>query len=86
MVNSLVEAPSVRLLKHIIRCYLRLADNIRAKDALGQCLPEALRNHTFDAILKEDATTTRWLTQLLIHTNAMDANVQNSQNVRLVAG
>ncbi|CCI49126.1 unnamed protein product [Albugo candida] len=77
MVNALVEAPSVRLLKHIIRCYLRLADNIRAKDALGQCLPEALRNHTFDAVLKEDTTTSRWLTQLLVHTNAMDQNIQN---------
>lgn len=37
----------------------------RAKDALRQCLPEALRNHTFDEALKDDPTTSRWLAQLL---------------------
>lgn len=29
MVASLAEQPSTRLLKHIIRCYLRLSDNQR---------------------------------------------------------
>jgi len=29
MVATLVEQPSCRLLKHIIRCYLRLSDNQR---------------------------------------------------------
>lgn len=29
MVTSLAEGPSPRLLKHIIRCYLRLTDNAR---------------------------------------------------------
>jgi len=28
-------------------------------------LPEALRNHTFDEGLKDDATTSRWLAQLM---------------------
>lgn len=65
MVAVLVEAPAPRLLKHIIRCYLRLADNARAKEALRQCLPEALRNHTFDEAIRDDATTSRWLAQLL---------------------
>ena len=31
MVHVLVEQPSQRLLKHIVRCYLRLADNTRYK-------------------------------------------------------
>lgn len=30
MVVSLAEQPSTRLLKHIIRCYLRLSDNSRS--------------------------------------------------------
>ncbi|POM64608.1 Cell differentiation protein rcd1 [Phytophthora palmivora] len=38
---------------------------LTAKEALRQCLPEALRNHTFDEGLKDDATTSRWLAQLL---------------------
>lgn len=29
MVKALAEQPSSRLLKHIIRCYLRLSDNLR---------------------------------------------------------
>jgi CCR4-NOT transcription complex subunit 9 len=66
MVAALAETPSQRLLKHIIRCYLRLADNPRAREALRTHLPEALQDGTFANILKEDHTTTRWLGQLLI--------------------
>ena len=29
MVNQLVETQAVRLLKHVVRCYLRLSDNLR---------------------------------------------------------
>ncbi len=29
MVNQLVETQAVRLLKHVVRCYLRLSDNVR---------------------------------------------------------
>ncbi|XP_052207167.1 uncharacterized protein LOC127811394 isoform X2 [Diospyros lotus] len=65
MVTALAEQPSSRLLKHIIRCYLRLSDNRRACDALTSCLPDMLRDGTFSAALQEDATTTRWLQQLL---------------------
>lgn len=67
MVQLLAEQPSVRLLKHIIRCYLRLSDNPRAREALRSCLPELLRNPQFTACLKDDITTRRWLAQLLIN-------------------
>lgn len=66
MVAMLVEQPSQRLLKHIIRCYLRLADNARSREALRQCLPDPLRDHTFANVLKEDQTTKRWLNQLML--------------------
>ncbi|BBH02027.1 Cell differentiation, Rcd1-like protein [Prunus dulcis] len=74
MVASLAEQHSSRLLKHIIRCYLRLSDNARpalcllscrACDALRSCLPETLRDATFSGCLREDPTTRRWLQQLL---------------------
>ncbi|KAL1307467.1 uncharacterized protein LOC107496358 isoform X4 [Arachis duranensis] len=66
MVAALAEQPSSRLLKHIIRCYLRLSDNrSRACDALRSCLPEMLRDATFNTCLREDQTTRRWLQQLL---------------------
>ncbi|RDY05432.1 CCR4-NOT transcription complex subunit 9, partial [Mucuna pruriens] len=65
MVGTLVEQPSCRLLKHIIRCYLRLSDNQSACEALRTCLPDILRDATFSGCLREDPTARRWLQQLL---------------------
>ncbi|KAK9673874.1 hypothetical protein RND81_12G195400 [Saponaria officinalis] len=65
MVAALAEQPSSRLLKHIIRCYLRLSDNPRACDALRSCLPDTLRDGTFASCIHEDPTTTRWHQSLL---------------------
>mmetsp|Transcript_28387 Transcript_28387/g.64939 ORF Transcript_28387/g.64939 Transcript_28387/m.64939 type:complete len:387 (-) Transcript_28387:187-1347(-) len=65
MVSVLAETPSVRLLKHIVRCYLRLSDNVRAREALRQCLPNCLRDDTFSDVLRDDATVKKWLAQLL---------------------
>lgn len=66
MVGLLVtmEQPQ-RLLKHIVRCYLRLADHSRSRDALKPYIPEAFKNGTFDAFLRDDITTKRWLEKLL---------------------
>eukprot|EP01013_Petalomonas_cantuscygni_P037393 TRINITY_DN68213_c0_g1_i1.p1 TRINITY_DN68213_c0_g1~~TRINITY_DN68213_c0_g1_i1.p1 ORF type:complete len:322 (+),score=59.48 TRINITY_DN68213_c0_g1_i1:149-1114(+) len=66
VLGNMVKAPlSSRLLKHVIRCYLRLADHPRACDALRTCLPEQLRNDTFAAQVGEDPTMARWLDTLL---------------------
>lgn len=67
------EQPSQRLLKHIIRCYLRLSDNPRAREALRSCLPELLRNPQFTSCLKNDETTRRWLAQLLMNVGFPDS-------------
>jgi len=64
MVNALMENPSHRLLKHIIRCYLRLADNSKAREALRQVLPQALTTGAFAEVLRSDSGATRWLQQL----------------------
>jgi len=79
MVQMLAEQPSVRLLKHIIRCYLRLSDNPRAREALRQCLPDLLRDPNFTACLKDDVTTRRWLAQLLINVGHASAGAQVAQ-------
>lgn len=76
MVAALAEQPSPRLLKHIVRCYLRLSDNPRAREALRQCLPELLRNPQFTACLKSDDTTRRWLAQLLTNAGFPEAAAQ----------
>jgi len=65
MVLSLVKDQSARLLKHVVRCYLRLSDNPRAREALRQCLPDQLRDSTFAMCLQEDKSTKHWLAQLL---------------------
>lgn len=81
MVVMLAEQPSPRLLKHIIRCYLRLSDNPRAREALRQCLPELLRNPGFTACLKSDDTTRRWLAQLLTNVGFPEAAAQLSNEM-----
>lgn len=64
MVLHLSKEPSARLLKHVVRCYLRLSDNPRARDALRLCLPDQLKDNTFSNCLKDDNSTKRWLIQL----------------------
>ncbi|KAI9738639.1 MAG: Cell differentiation protein rcd1 [Cirrosporium novae-zelandiae] len=77
MVTQLVEQQTVRLLKHVVRCFLRLSDNQRAREALRQCLPEPLRDATFSSVLRDDAATKRCLAQLLIN---LSDNVVDSGN------
>ncbi|KRZ67978.1 Cell differentiation protein RCD1 -like protein [Trichinella papuae] len=65
MVMSLKGEPSARLLKHVIRCYCRLSENVRAREALASILPDELRNQTFAPSMKDDKSTQHWLNQLL---------------------
>lgn len=70
MVISLAKDQSARLLKHVVRCYLRLSDNVRAREALRQCLPDQLKDNTFSNCLKDDKSTKHWLQQLLANLEA----------------
>ncbi|XP_016563847.1 CCR4-NOT transcription complex subunit 9-like [Capsicum annuum] len=81
MVGELVEQPSARLLKYIIRCYLRLSDNQRACDELGTCLPHILRDTTFNSCLCEDPVTRMWLKELLQKVNGNQVVVQAGESV-----
>merc|ERR1711934_601222 len=76
MVAQLAESPSSRLLKHIIRCYLRLSDTPRAREALRQCLPDQFRDATFAGVLKEDQATKVWLGKLLSNVSEGSAQQQ----------
>lgn len=60
---------SGRLLKHVVRCYMRLSDNLEARKALANILPESLRDGTFSVILQDDVATKRCLAQLLSNIN-----------------
>jgi CCR4-NOT transcription complex subunit 9 len=72
MVN---DRPTARLLKHIIRCYLRLADHLRAREALKGCLPDIFRDDTFREFLDKDETMKRWLATLLTMVDSHAFNV-----------
>ncbi|KAJ3315527.1 Cell differentiation protein rcd1 [Blyttiomyces sp. JEL0837] len=72
MVSQLVEVQSARLLKHVIRCYVRLSDHARAREALKQCLPEPLKDGTFAHLVKDDNLIKRCLATLLL--NVGDVN------------
>ncbi|CAG8590556.1 7571_t:CDS:2 [Paraglomus occultum] len=76
MVNQLVETRAARLLKHVVRCYVRLSENPKAREALRQCLPEPLRDATFSQVLKDDPHTKHYLAQLLL--NLSDNVVTNN--------
>ncbi|CAD5191817.1 uncharacterized protein LOC135580785 isoform X1 [Musa acuminata AAA Group] len=77
MVTSLAEQPSARLLKHIIRCYLRLSEHPRACGSLNNCLPNMLKDGSFNNYI-DDPTTRHWLQQLLHNVGGINrvANLQ----------
>lgn len=77
MVISLAKDQSSRLLKHVVRCYLRLSDNSRAREALRQCLPDQLKDNTFSNCLKEERSTQHWLRALHnnLHENNLPENI-----------
>ncbi|KAL5207151.1 hypothetical protein ABZP36_031586 [Zizania latifolia] len=66
MATSLVDQPSTRLLKGIIRCYIRMSDNPRGQAALHTCLPTTLKDGTFNNCLKEDPTVRPLLQELFV--------------------
>ncbi|KAK3725127.1 RNA-binding protein, CCR4-NOT complex subunit Rcd1 [Vermiconidia calcicola] len=88
MVTQLVDQQTVRLLKHVVRCFLRLSDNARAREALRQCLPEPLRDATFSPVLRDDAATKRCLAQLLLALSdqAEPAGLPNANQSYAVGG
>lgn len=69
MVAKVLENPSNRLLKHIVRCYLRLSEHGRACDALKQCLPESLKDQSFAQVFKAEEAVQRWLALLIKNIN-----------------
>lgn len=70
MVDQLtIHTPPGRLLKHIIRCYLRLSDNLEARRLLKIALPAKLRDNTFTEVLRDDVGSKRCLAQLLLTLN-----------------
>eukprot|EP01105_Mastigella_eilhardi_P012043 TRINITY_DN2770_c0_g6_i1.p1 TRINITY_DN2770_c0_g6~~TRINITY_DN2770_c0_g6_i1.p1 ORF type:complete len:350 (-),score=119.03 TRINITY_DN2770_c0_g6_i1:87-983(-) len=71
MVGALAEQPSPRLLKHIVRCYLLLSENHRARAELRQMIPQSLVDGSVFKVVAckddKDNLTKRWLAMLLLN-------------------
>lgn len=72
-----------RLLKHVVRCYMRLSDNLEARKALANILPEPLRDGTFSVILQDDVATKKCLAQLLANINNQQQGTNQPQSIRM---
>lgn len=81
MVMSLLENPSRRILKHVVRCYIRLSENPRAREMLCKCLPKPLRkiDPVFYPCLKEEPLLKKWLLQLICETESPPDNAPSQQ-------
>ncbi|KAF8118156.1 hypothetical protein N665_0006s0149 [Sinapis alba] len=86
MVTSLAEGPSPRLLRHIIRCYLRLTDNPKACEALRNCLPDLLRDASFSSCLYDDPSARQWLQQLLHNIRVGSPAPRGFEQMRRLSG
>ena len=83
-----IEPSSIRLLKHVVRCYLRLSDNAKAREALRVCLPDTLRDQTFASTIKGEDSVQKWLNALLknIGEGTTGTSTSNSNNNNGIAG
>lgn len=80
-----VNAPPGRLLKHIIRCYLRLSDDLEARRLLKVVLPQNLRGNTFTEVLRDDVGSKRCLAQLLLTLNEDNQQPPQQQSATTVS-
>lgn len=67
MVDALKEQHSPRLLKHIVRCFLRISDHAKGRELLRKFLPPALKEPNSPLI--NDENTRRWLSNLHFNIN-----------------
>ncbi|XP_054281140.1 CCR4-NOT transcription complex subunit 9-like [Macrosteles quadrilineatus] len=61
LVHYLAQNPSPRLLKYVVRCYLRLSETARGREALRLCAPKELRDETFTSLPHVDMQVKHWL-------------------------
>ena len=75
MVMSQIDKPSTRLLKHIIRCYNRLAENPRARLALRGNMPIILKDTKLADNLDESSKKSLRLLTDSIFNNENDSQI-----------
>ena len=86
MVVKLAENPSIRLLKHVVRCYLRFSEQQKSRNALRKCLPNSLKDQTFTAVLRSEESVQKWLQQLLKNISLSPSDATNFSQPSTQAG
>lgn len=61
MVELIKEQPSQRLLKHIVRCFMRISEHAKGKDFLKKYIPAAFKEGT----LVTEENTKRWVNSIM---------------------
>eukprot|EP01084_Bolivina_argentea_P120971 214449_1 len=64
MIQDPNKKPSKKLIKHVVRCYLRLCDDNRAYLALHSVLPKYLQSQQVENLIGDDDSCLSWLKQL----------------------
>jgi CCR4-NOT transcription complex subunit 9 len=65
MLSSQTDQPSLRLFKHIVRCYLRLTEDPKGMEELQKNIPTSLTSHSVIGMIKDDVITTKFYNELL---------------------
>lgn len=63
MIDTMKETPSQRLLKHIVRCFLRISEHSKGRDFLRKYIPTSFKEPSQAMMMDEN--TRRWLTTTL---------------------
>lgn len=66
VVDEVIRHSSVRLLKPLLRCYIRIVDNNSTRDILQKNFPRAFMDRTFEELVKVDPTVFRLLERFLM--------------------
>merc|ERR1712154_442563 len=80
MIQDPIKKPSKKLIKHVVRCYLRLCDDNRAYLALHSVLPKYLQSNNVELLIGDDDNCLNWLKELrLKHKESLIAQQQETQ-------
>ena len=66
MLTSQVEQPSLRLFKHIIRCYLRLTDDPKGIEELARYPAATFKSKTILDLVKDDNISNKFYNEFLL--------------------
>lgn len=64
-VDKVISYSSTRLLKQVLRCYIRITSHNSSRDALLEVFPRALMDRTFESLVGIDPTLFKLLERLL---------------------